>query len=165
MKVGLRVIKTVLAVALCFLIDAFRGGMPFFAVISAILCLQKGKVETYSKAITRVLGTLIGGGYGLFSLLLFQYTGVAYKSPVYVLVISLMAILIINTNLWIKNPISVGFSCVVYYSVVIGHFQDLDPFLFVRNRMLDTFIGIGVALFLNYIFPFKGETKDPMLSQ
>ncbi|NLY36609.1 MAG: FUSC family protein [Tissierellia bacterium] len=163
MKLGLRIIKTVLAVALCFIIDIFRGGMPFFAVIAAILCLQKGKEKTYSQAISRTLGTIIGGVFGLLCLLFFQYADIAYKSPVYVIIISLMAIPIINMNLWIKSPVSAAFSCVVFYSVTIGHFQDLAPFAFVRSRMLDTFIGIGVALFLNLVFPFKGETKDPLV--
>lgn len=160
MKFGLRIIKTVLAVMLCFLIDQLRGGMPFFSVVAAILCIQKDKEKTYDQAISRSLGTLIGGCFGLVSLLLFQRLNMVYGSFIYVLLISLMAVPIINVNLWIKSPVSAGFSCVVYYSVVITHFEDLTPFIFVRERMLDTLIGVAVALVLNLVFPFKGEVKD-----
>ena len=40
-RVGMRMIKTAVAVFLCFAIDAFRGGgIPFYSAIAAVLCLQ-----------------------------------------------------------------------------------------------------------------------------
>lgn len=59
MKLGLRIIKTVLAVALCFIIDIFRGGMPFFAVIAAILCLQKEKKKPIPRPLVEHWGPLL----------------------------------------------------------------------------------------------------------
>ena len=40
-KIGMRLIKTAVAVFLCFLVDFFRdGGTPFYSAIAAILCMQ-----------------------------------------------------------------------------------------------------------------------------
>ncbi len=40
-KIGMRLIKTAIAVFLCFLVDFFRdGGTPFYSAIAAILCMQ-----------------------------------------------------------------------------------------------------------------------------
>ncbi len=162
MRFGLRIIKTVIAVALCLIIDIFRQGMPFFAVVAAILCLQKDKEMTYRQALNRGLGTFIGGGVGLISLVLFQSLGINYGSLLYIAIISLMAMPIININLLLKTPFSAGFSCVVYYSVVIGHFEDLKVLSFVQSRITDTLIGIAVALLINLAFPFKGGKEVPL---
>ncbi|MDD3417168.1 MAG: aromatic acid exporter family protein [Lachnospiraceae bacterium] len=41
-KIGGRIVKTVIAVFLCFLVDTIRtSGAPFYAAIAAILCIQR----------------------------------------------------------------------------------------------------------------------------
>ena len=41
-KIGLRMIKSAVAVFLCFVIYLLRGqhGMPFYSAIAAVLCMQ-----------------------------------------------------------------------------------------------------------------------------
>ena len=40
-KIGMRLIKTAIAVFLCFLVDFFRDGrILFYSAIAAILCMQ-----------------------------------------------------------------------------------------------------------------------------
>lgn len=160
MKFGLRIKKTVLAVALCLLIDYFRQGMPLFSVIAAIMTLQKDKELSLVQARNRISGTLIGGALGLVSLIFFQKLSIPYQSLTYILIVSFMAVPLINVNLWLKSPTSAAFSCVVYYSVVISHFEDLVPFVFVFNRMVDTLIGIVIALILNLI-PYLNSPEVP----
>ncbi len=152
-KFGMRIVKTILAVLLSIVITEIYGGNSFFAVIAAILCMQKDPREGYDRGLIRVKGTLIGGAFGLISLLLFQALHIQYQSIPYLLIVAFMAAPIINLNLWLSSPKTARFSCVVYYSVVIGKFQGLEPFLYVGGRMLDTMTGIGVALLINYIFP------------
>ena len=54
LKVGGRIYKTVVAVFLCFLIDAIRDtGVPFYAAIAAILCIQKTKEDSFQQAKNR----------------------------------------------------------------------------------------------------------------
>ena len=40
-------------------------------------------------------------------------------------------------------------SCVVFMSITVSHAMDVNPYLFAINRMIDTLIGIFVALFIN----------------
>ncbi len=48
-KIGGRTRKTVLAVFLCFLIDTIRkDGVPFYAAIAAILCIQNNLKDSFS---------------------------------------------------------------------------------------------------------------------
>lgn len=160
MKFGMRIIKTIIAIFLCFLLDSLRGGMPFYSIIAAILCMQKESKMGIEQGLRRATGTFIGGAFGLVSLWIFQYASIEYKSFLYIALVALMAAPIINLNLLIQLPETAGFSCVVYYSVVVGHIQDVAPLHFVANRMLDTLIGIGVALLVNSLLPFQEESKD-----
>ena len=59
---GLRMLKSALAVFLCFLIDTLRGGgVPFYSAIAAILCMQPDVQGGLRVGLNRVVGTLIGG--------------------------------------------------------------------------------------------------------
>ena len=64
--IGMRTIKTVTAVYLCFVIDNFRsGGVPFYAAIAAVLCVQKDIHSSIKAAKNREIATLIGGLFGM----------------------------------------------------------------------------------------------------
>ena len=42
-KIGMRIIKSAVAVFICFLIYLIRGeGLPFYSTIAAIMCMQPG---------------------------------------------------------------------------------------------------------------------------
>ena len=60
-KIGMRIVKSALAVFVCLLIDRLRGGMPFYAAIAAILCMQPDVANSLKTAANRVIGTLVGG--------------------------------------------------------------------------------------------------------
>lgn len=62
MKIGLRTLKTVLAVWVCFLIgDIRQAGVPFYAAIAAILCVQHNMKDSFRVAKNREIATIIGG--------------------------------------------------------------------------------------------------------
>ena len=62
---GMRTIKTLIAVYLCFAIGILRGVLPFYSAIAAILCMKKDVDEGKRAGIHRSIGTLIGGSIGL----------------------------------------------------------------------------------------------------
>lgn len=163
MKFGLRIQKTILAIFLCFMIDIFREGMPFYSIIAATLCMQKDPKMGFEQGLRRAAGTLVGGAFGLLTIWVFQVLSIEYKTLPYVIIVALMAAPIINVNLLIGLPETAGFSCVVYYSVVVGHIMDVSPLLFVANRMLDTLIGIAVAIVVNKVIP-KRDEESPLVT-
>lgn len=148
---GKRILKTALAVYICFLIYLLRGGhgIPFYAAISAIFCMQTYTGNSRDMAVERVMSTFIGAFYG--SILLTLYINGYIGEFVMYLWISAGVVMVIETSVFLKKPQASYFSCVVFLSIVANHIKDADPFLFVMDRVLDTCIGVGVALLINAI--------------
>ena len=73
-KIGMRMIKSSVAVFICFLIHMLRGGEgdPFYSVIATILCMQPQVENSRKVAFNRIFGTLIGAMVGIFVLLIQQ---------------------------------------------------------------------------------------------
>ena len=79
-KVGLRILKSALAVFLCFVVYLVRqDGMPFYSAIAAVLCMQPYVRHSFTAALNRTVGTLIGGAYGLLILLLLRLGPIAAR--------------------------------------------------------------------------------------
>ena len=146
--IGMRIIKSALAVALCYLVNWLRPGqgMVFYSQLAALWCIQMYRTNTKQNAIQRTIGTVIGAVYGLIYLLIN-----VDKTFVGQIIISLMIIVVLYTTVLFKQPKASYFSCVVFLSIVVNHVGDLNPYMFVWNRFLDTMIGILVGIFVNDI--------------
>lgn len=151
--IGMRIIKTVIAVFVCAIIGWLRGEMTFFSMIAAVLCMQKSAEKTLSTSFNRVMGTAVGGAYGVIVLFLETQFNLQRVPPLFYLVVSLMLIPVILTTIGIKKPSVAGFACVVFLSTTVYHVGDADPYTYALNRMLDTVIGIVVALIVNLTMP------------
>lgn len=162
-KVGLRIIKTSIAAFLCFVLSYFRGIYnPFYSVISAILCMQKDIRISKDVSINRIIGTLIGGIYGLLILLAFNYLPLDIHKLIEYFISSLALIPLIFITVKIKRPDATELACVVFLSIVISYRGDTanSALLYAVNRMIDTTIGIMVSLFVNWI-PFLNKHHLP----
>lgn len=148
-KLGLRAIKTAISVFLCLLIAfIFNRTDTLFASIAAIICLQPTYNETFNSGLQRLVGTLIGGVVGYLILL------AIYKLPFKEITTLFVAPIAILTVIYICNvinqPSSVSISCIVVLSVVMWPNGNIsDSFLYVVNRVLDTSMGIVVAMLVN----------------
>ena len=162
-KIGMRMIKTVIAVMICFTIDYFRDQSPFYSAIAAILCMQPDVKNSVRVAKNRTIGTLIGGTWAVVLIFLEQSTALEPLTLVYYLVTALFVIpLIYTTLLWDKRTASY-ITCVVFLSVTVSHISDGNPYLFAANRVLDTLIGIFVSLAVNKLLPNSqlSESSEP----
>lgn len=150
--IGMRLIKTGIAVFLCFLVNMLRGDadVVFYSHIAAIYCMQDSVTETKKNAVNRAVATTVGALYGLVTLLLFPSLAVETMSErlVHGIVISAMVIFVVYTTVLIKQRDTAYFANVVYLSIVINNITN-NPFLFTWNRYLDTLIGIVIALAVN----------------
>lgn len=160
--VGMRTIKTVIAVALCFVIYELRGrqGIPFYSALSAIWCIRPDIRNSKHMAMQRIIGTMIGAAFGLVVLLLESRLFVDLDEVIGYLLASVILIPIIATTVFLKKKDASYFSCVVFLSITINHLRDANPYLFVWNRVCDTMIGILVALFINVIRLPYHKNKD-----
>ncbi|NBK96890.1 MAG: FUSC family protein [Clostridia bacterium] len=155
-KIGMRIIKSALAVFVCCVIDYFRGeGYPFYSAIAAILCMQKEVGKGINVAKNRMVGTCIGGVCGYLALLLVNQPIFAHELIRYAL-LSLCIVPVMYITILLKKQNATYITCVVFLCVTITHGSDVSPALFAFNRVVDTFIGILVSLCINQtIFVFK----------
>lgn len=158
LKVGGRIYKTVIAVFLCFLIDAIRDtGVPFYAAIAAILCIQKTKEDSFQQAKNREIATIIGGIMGMIFLAFEKYI---FYIPIELLryaLLSFMLIPIIKFSILIRQEKGTFLMCVVFLCITVTHEGDISPISFAFNRIIDTTIGIVVALIVNTL-PYGHKT-------
>lgn len=153
-SVGLRMLKSVLAVWLCLMLGLLRpGGMPFYSAIAAVLCTQPDVQGSLKVGLNRTVGTLLGGAAGMGMLYALKGMGVpALGAGHYTLIALALLPLMYLTVLLEKRP-ATYITCVVFLSVTISHGADSVPWLFALNRVVDTLIGIAVALAVNFLLP------------
>ena len=156
--IGLRIIKSAAAVFMCYIVDLLRAGngIVFYSQLSALWCMQDYTVETRQNAIQRTIGTIIGAIYGLIVLIIFDRLPIAEDivPVVKAVIIALFIVPIIYTTVVLNKKNASYFSCVVFLSIVVNHANDIDPYIFVINRVLDTMIGIVVGVSFN-LFRFR----------
>lgn len=161
-KVGLRTLKTAVAVFVCYLLflpfwlhepststSILRHMAPVNACIAAIICMQSSFEQSLYQGVSRVVGTIIGGLVGLLSLLLDDLIQIP-------LVTGLLLGGAVVVTLWlcnlIKRPAACGIGCVVVCVIILNH-GGPERYLYIIFRVLESIAGITVALVVNRILP------------
>ncbi len=149
-KIGLRIIKSSVAVFLCFAIYLLRGdGIPFYSAIAAVLCMQPDVPNSRRVALNRTAGTFIGGFFGMVVMLI-ETQFIPPNLPILkYLLISAIIIPVIYSTVLLKKTTASYIACVVFMSITVSHGLDANPYLFAANRIIDTLIGIFVSLGVN----------------
>jgi len=155
---GMRVIKTCLAITICLIIEFFRGtSMPYHSSIAAIVCMQPTLKSTFKTAGDRTIGTLIAGLYGyLFITFFIQQMQVSLNSLSYFTLIGVMTLPLMMLMIGIKKQGGLAITVVVFLIVVINA-GATNPLNYTIERVIGTLIGIGVALFINWL-PILNKT-------
>lgn len=162
--VGQRIVRSVAAVALCFCIYFIRNreGIPFYSALAVLQCIQPYQDSTSEVARKRVTGTFVGAFWGLVVILIQSYAfqGRIRGTLAGYLLVSVMTGVVIYSTLVLNCRNTAYFSCVVFLSITVMHMTDANPFLFVWNRVLDTLIGVGIALAVNAVHLPRIKKKD-----
>lgn len=156
-KIGARNLKTALAVTLCIgFFELIHRQYPFYACIAAVICMKDTVENSYNMGKTRMIGTITGGLVGLsftFIALTFNITnfpglitGVGIVLTIYLL------------NLFNKKG-SVSIACIVLIAIMTN-LHGKAPYAYAFDRIIDTLIGIVVALLINkYIYKYENKVK------
>lgn len=149
--IGLRSIKTMVAVFVCLLIGYFRQNDPLNSIIAAIVCMKGSAKLGYTAGIDRTIGTMIGGLYGYFAIIFSRKIGIDLSGIIYYAIISLMIIPVIYSTIYINTHDSVSIATIVLFIVTVSMSDagDVEPLLYVINRLMDTLIGIAVSVAVN----------------
>lgn len=160
-KIGMRIIKSAIAVFICFLISMIRGqGIVFYSAIAAILCMQPYVSNSLKVAKNRIVGTLIGGIFGMIVLMVQRMIIPSDMMILNYLFISIAIIPLIYITVIVEKPSASYITCVVFLSVTVAHGIDVSIYEFALNRILDTLIGIVVSLGVNAFHMPKGKDSD-----
>ena len=153
---GMRVIKTMLAILLCLLIDYLRRNpTPVNATIAAVVCLQNDLRSTFLISLNRALGTLLAGLYSyIFILVFIRYFGMNPDSFLYYLLVGVCSLPLMHLMVRTHMPGAVAISAIVYVLICVSG-NTASPLEYTVMRMIDTFVGIAVALFVNWLPPLN----------
>lgn len=163
-KPGQRIVRSVIAVACCFCVFYLRNreGIPFYSALAVLQCIQPYQDSMAQVAKKRVTGTFIGAFWGLVIILIQMYLfhGSLMDTFLGYMLISLFTGIVIYSTVVLNCKNTAYFSCVVFLSITVMHMTDASPFLFVFNRVLDTLIGVGIALIVNTVHLPRKRQKD-----
>ena len=163
--IGWRIIKSALAVFLCYLVSFLRGnaGIVFYSQLAALWCIQVYVQNSKQNAVQRLVGTVIGALFGLLYLLIrngIHLEESSHYDMVDAVCISLFIVVILYATVLLKKKQASYFSCVVFLSIVVNHVSDNFPYLFVWNRFLDTVIGIIIGIGINSFSLPRAKQRD-----
>ncbi len=166
-KIGLRNIKTALAVVLCLIIlfpfwnhnTQLNGYWDLIgatnAVIAAIICMQNSIESSWKIGLDRMIGTVIGGVWGCIIITLHHQ--IPYNAAL-VAMIGLSIIFLIWFCLLIGRPGACNLACIVFCVVVLTTPQDgAERYMMALFRMGETAMGIIISVLINYLLPGEQE--------
>ena len=154
MQIGMRNIKTALAVTISIIIaNLMKLQSPFYTAIAAIISMQSSVKASFKAGRNRMYGTILGAAIGyIFALI---YPGNAFLCGAGIIII----IYLCNTFKWNQ---SASIACIVFLAIMIN-LNGKDPLLYSIYRTVDTFIGIIIAVLINYfIVPPKKHEENKM---
>lgn len=161
--IGLRTIKTVVVVFLSLCLAYVRQGFanPLYIAIAAILCIQPTLESSRKAGTNRLIGTLVGGFWGIAVFLVNLYLIADWHIIAKYAFISVAIIPLIYSLIYIKRPTTVATSAVVYLIITVSPVGNMTNFQFVYNRLLDTFMGFLIAIAVNWVkLPTEAQLKE-----
>ncbi len=168
-KVGMRTIKTAVAVVLSYLIFvpfqlwlprvyavlAGQGG-AFYACIAAVICMQSSVGKTVHQGVSRLIGTAIGGCVGLLVLT----TDTLLSHPWFLaLMLGAGTVAVIWLCNLIGRPAACSIGAVVLCVILFNH-SGPERYLYAVTRMMETAVGVVIAILVNRLLPDHREQTE-----
>lgn len=179
-KIGMRNIKTAVAVSLCLFLfiilysinKTFATGWytPFFAGIAAAYSVYPTKTKSVEQAKTRCIASIIGGVYAMILIFIFEFVspnewpnfGVSdtsdYIIPYILIALSVIFVIYIAVVTNQKNAVFV--SILTFLSISIMGRTGVSFWQFGINRIMSTIIGVLIALGVNNFRLIHARNKN-----
>lgn len=167
-KIGMRNIKTGIAVAVCmftysllrFILEltaehdsAFRRGLSFlvfehtsiYACLAAVIVMRGSVSQSFRSGISRIIGTCIGGLFGMLVLVVGRFEIIRTLDFI---VVPLGVMILIYFLTLIKETDATAIAVATFLIIVITVGSN-SPHLYAINRILSTAYGVTVSLLIN----------------
>lgn len=161
---GMRVIKTVIAIFLCWMIGLFiRGNKDLVdAPIAAVLVMQTSVESSIKLGLLRLLGTLLAGFYAVLMIeILIGRLSLEAKSLPFLALASLsllpFSLFLITANL----HRAMATTMLVFIVIIANAKSDANVSAALAvNRVINTAVGVAVATFINWLPILNREAVD-----
>ena len=165
-RIGMRTIKTAVAVTLSYLIfvpfgllynENYPGVLgyigPLYACIPCVVCMQSSLEQTFQVGLSRFLGVLVGAVIGALMILIPEAVFSFWLVKAAMLGLSCIAGILICTNL-LHRPAACTMACILPCVMAIsGSVTGSERHLYALARVLQTIVGVSVAFLINSILP------------
>ena len=153
LHIGMRNIKTALAATICAVIYFIFDQNPTFACIGAIFGMGGDMGSSKLSGGNRFFGTVIGGFIGmlLFRVYIeFVPQGGYHPLLLVMLFVGVVLLILTSTAFHWAGAIQPGgvVLCIILFNTPVDTYISYS-----LNRMLDTGIGVAIALLINYLLP------------
>lgn len=158
-RVGMRIIKTVIAVFLCGLLAFLRDTSALYSMFAALFCVQKSAGKTIESSVNRALGTLIGGVVGVLAVYAMDTLHILHIDLLRYLLLALLLIPVIELCLVIKRPDCAGIACMIVMCLVAdpGDKPAADSI----ERLFETVVGVVLACGIDVLLPYQPAAPQP----
>lgn len=156
---GLRTIKTGISVFLCMLIfTIFDRGTPIVATLTAVFALREDMENTRKFGRHRIVGNTFGAIFAVIVILLYEVIGNVVI--VQLVCIPLLMMVMITCCSATGHREGVVGACGTFLTIIFM-IPENESFRYAMERVLDTFIGTGIALGVNHwVRPRKIKKSD-----
>ena len=141
--IGLRTVKTALAVVISMLVVDFFGTTSsklIFAMLGALAAVQPTFNESLESCLTQIIGVFLGALAGG----LLVITGLP---PIIAAGIGIIFVISLYNGFKIRY--SAGLACIIVVSICID--GETKPFTYAMTRIWDTAIGLAIGTYLNWL--------------
>ena len=167
----MRIIKTAVAVMLAYGIflpfglmydtETYHGVLgqmgPLYACIACIVCMQSTLGQTVQSGVSRLIGVAIGGVLGVATLLL----GDRLDNGLLVLpILGVLCVAGMWISLLIQRPAACVMACIVPCVILITGVTGADRYYYAAARIIETVIGVCVAMLVNKLLPDHREEHE-----
>lgn len=162
-RIGLRTIKSSLAVMICILIFHFiEGGKPMIAALAAVFSLRQDLTTSLSFGKSRILGNSLGGALAIFYFYIKAFFPDSFVFELVVLPI-LVAFSIIFSD-GINNNSGIVASIATLLLITLG-VPEGESIAYALSRVAETFIGTIIAIVLNFYAKPKPKEKESQIEE
>jgi len=152
LRIGLRTVKTVIAVVLAMVLVDHLGTSTsklIFAMLGAMAAVQPTFKESWESCLTQIVGVLFGAAAGVLLRLL---------PGSHLIAVGIGILLVITLYNTLRIPYSPSLPCFVVVMVCVT--PDVQPFQYAIERIWDTAIGLAVGMAINtLVFPYDNSRR------
>lgn len=157
-RLGMRTTKTGIAVLLCILIyHFFDRQYTMIAALSAVFALREDISATFTFGKARILGNTLGAVGAIIFALISQYFHYNFWIELFLIPLLVIGIIVLFDGLDYNAGIIGSVATLLIIIYTIPHGQSV---LYAFQRLLDTVIGVAVAIIVNRVIKTPKPKKE-----